>query len=362
MQSVLSGDFCSSVLNVVADPIFVKDRAFNFVLVNDAFCELVALKREDLIGKTDYDFFPKEQADFFRKKDEEMFAKEVKVDVAEEPITVAGGEQHVLRTRKVPLRDSEGAVTHIVGIIHDITEIKKAEAALRTANDTLERRVEESTIELKRFAYSAFHELNAPSMAMIRLSEWLIEDTADHVDAEAREKLHLVNQRAHRLQQMVSDLSAYTQASVRREPTALDVRACATEVWRDLAVPETFTLRFSDPLESITADRATVMGVLNNLIANAVRHHDRTDGNVTVACRKKSDGVELEVADDGPGIEEAYLDKVFDLFFRLRTRDELEGTGLGLPLVKRVVSAVGGDVQLTSKVHEGTQVTITWPH
>ena len=93
--------------------------------------------------------FPKEEADFFRLKDEELFRSESKVVIEEETITDAHGELHVLATTKVPLRDPDGRVTHLVGIIKDITVLKDAQEQLRQSNEELEARVAERTQQLR---------------------------------------------------------------------------------------------------------------------------------------------------------------------------------------------------------------------
>lgn len=129
--------FADRILDHVAHPVFVKDREYRFVLLNRALCELVGYPREAMLGRTDYDFFPREQADFFRRKDEEMFASAARVVIEEEPITDATGALHVLATTKVPLVDEAGQVTHLVGIIHDITRLKEAEAARRRSDERL---------------------------------------------------------------------------------------------------------------------------------------------------------------------------------------------------------------------------------
>src|SRR6185436_19340783 len=119
----------------IADPIFVKDRQFRFVLLNRALCTMVGYPREEMLGKTDYDFFPKEEADFFRQKDVEMFAIGEPVVIEAEPITDSSGRRHVLATSKAPLRDESGQITHVIGVIHEITRLKEAEDALRQANE-----------------------------------------------------------------------------------------------------------------------------------------------------------------------------------------------------------------------------------
>ena len=113
--------FFAEIVDCVADPIFVKDREYRFALVNDALCSMVGFPRGELLGKTDYDFFPAAQADFFRGKDAEMFATGSRVKIEEEPITDAAGATHVLSTIKAPLRDDRGEVTTFVedGLVVD---------------------------------------------------------------------------------------------------------------------------------------------------------------------------------------------------------------------------------------------------
>src|SRR5262249_6398104 len=115
---------------------------------NKALTDMVGFPLREMIGKTDYDFFPKSEADFFRAKDVEMFTHGATVTIDEERITDAAGKRHILATTKVPLRNAEGEVTHLVGIIHDITRLKEVEEELRLANETLENRVRERTNEL----------------------------------------------------------------------------------------------------------------------------------------------------------------------------------------------------------------------
>ncbi len=156
--------FWRQLIDHVAYPIFVKDRDFRFVFVNRALCDMLGVPREELTGKTDYDFFPKEQADFFRQKDSEMFQRDASISIEEEPLTDARGERHVLSTIKAPLHDEDGTITHLVGIIHDITPLKQVEEELRRTNldlsaaqsqlrdraGNLEALLHEKTAELQR--------------------------------------------------------------------------------------------------------------------------------------------------------------------------------------------------------------------
>jgi len=134
------------IVEALADPIFVKDEQHRWVLVNEAFCEVMGRRREEILGKSDYDFFSKAQADTFWAKDEETFA-EGGVIINEEPLTDADGNTHIIVTKKTVFEEEDGSKL-LVGIIRDVTDLKEAEAALRTSRDELERRVAERTKEV----------------------------------------------------------------------------------------------------------------------------------------------------------------------------------------------------------------------
>lgn len=130
-----SQKFLDEIIDHIPDPVFIKNRKHQWILLNKAIGEMLGYPREKMLGRTDYDFFPKKQADFFWKKDQEMFKTGKIVDIPEEPITDAKGNVHWLHTKKAPLRDSSGKITTLVGIIRDITDQKKAVEALRKSKD-----------------------------------------------------------------------------------------------------------------------------------------------------------------------------------------------------------------------------------
>lgn len=127
---VKSLKFLEAIIDHIPNPVFIKDRKHLWIILNPAITNLLGYPRERMLGKSDYDFFSKEQADFFWKKDEEMFRTGKVIDIPEEPITDHKGNIHYIHTKKAPLRDSSGRITHLVGIIEDITELKHTEREL----------------------------------------------------------------------------------------------------------------------------------------------------------------------------------------------------------------------------------------
>jgi len=138
--------YVNGVINAILDPIFVKDEQHRWVLMNDAMCKLIGHRREDLIGKSDYDYFPKHEADVFWEKDQLVFTSG-KENVNDEEFTDAKGVTHSINTRKSLFVGASGD-KFIVGCIRDLTERRNMEHDLRKAHDELEGRVRDRTAAL----------------------------------------------------------------------------------------------------------------------------------------------------------------------------------------------------------------------
>ncbi len=141
--------FLDNIMNTIADPIFVKDSQHRWVLLNDAFCKFMGYKREKLIGKSDYDFFPKEEAEVFWKKDDQVL-KSAEPNENEEDFTDASGELHVISTKKMVFTEQATGDRVLVGIIRDITEFKRLEKELAGRHEEMQRVVEEKTAVLQQ--------------------------------------------------------------------------------------------------------------------------------------------------------------------------------------------------------------------
>jgi PAS domain S-box-containing protein len=333
--------------------VFVKEaKELRFVRVNRHGEELLGLSREQLVGKTDHDFFPKEQADAFVAADRATLERTTPLDIPEEPIRTPSGERW-LHTRKVPLRDADGRPRYLLGISLDVTESRRAAARVRAARDAAEN----ANRELEAFSYSVAHDLRAPLRAVAGFSATLLEDHAAGLDEKGREYLTRSRNAAATMGNLIDDLlelSRLSRVEVRRE--RLDVTAKAKSVLEQLlaAQPDRdVEVVVAEGLVA-SADRALLRILLTNLLANAVKFTSKNArARIEVGSRVEGGRTVFFVKDDGAGFDMQYASKLFAPFERLHSAHEFPGTGVGLAIVQRIVTRHGGTIRAESAPGKG---------
>lgn len=245
----------------------------------------------------------------------------------------------------------------------------RAEAALRQSHDLLEQRVAERTAELERslkeldqFTYVTSHDLKAPLRAIQHLAGWIAEDSGPLLPEPSLRHLEKMQGRITRLEQMLDDLLAYSRAGRRySEVSEVDTAALLGEVIDLLEPPAGFVITIGPGLPKLITYRTPLELVFRNLLQNAIKHHHRAEGRIQVTAHDLGNSVEFAVQDDGPGIDPAYHERIFQLFQTLRPRDEVEGSGIGLAVVQKTVETQGGTISLSSTAGQGATFRFTWP-
>jgi PAS domain S-box-containing protein len=269
----------------------------------------------------------------------------------EEERTMASGEVRSYSVTYQPHCAANGEVVGILSLAIDTTDRRAIEKELSRSNQDLEQ-----------FAYVASHDLKAPLRAIEILVEWLQDDLRDHAGGEVQENLSLLRNRTSRLHRLLDDLLAYSRAG--RKPgeiTDIDSRLLVEDLFVLLAPPETMTMAADPSLPVLHAHHAPLEQVLRNLINNAIKHHPTGKGSINVYAQDKTDEVMFAVEDDGAGIPQEFSERIFQMFQTLKPRDEIEGSGMGLAIVKRIIESQGGRIWFHGGPGgSGTVFKFTW--
>jgi PAS domain S-box-containing protein len=246
----------------------------------------------------------------------------------------------------------------------ELQEALTAAQEARAAAECATAAVTEAYRELDQFAYVASHDLKAPLRGIANLAQWIQDDLGDALNGESAEHLRLLQGRVHRMESLIDGILAYSRAGrVRNAPEPVDTGVLVREVIELLAPPAGVTIEVPEQLPTLWAERVPLQQVFLNLLGNALKFGSAECPDVTIhlECRDLGDDVEFAVRDNGPGIAPEYHDRIWGIFQTLAARDKVEGTGIGLSVVKKVVESRGGRVALESAPGRGATFRFTWP-
>ena len=223
--------------------------------------------------------------------------------------------------------------------------------------------LERSNRDLDDFAYVASHDLRSPLRNIDSLANWVIEDSGDSLPVECRHHLDRMKLRIDRLDRLLSDLLTYSRAGRLEEKLeVVDSRKLVDEIVDSLSKPDDFTFTLHGTFPQFETLKQPLETCLRNLIDNAIKHHDHTNGCVEVSTRKHETYYCFSVSDNGPGIDPQFHERVFKVFQTLKGDGvEASSSGAGLAIVKKTVRAYGGFIELHSAKGSGATFELFWP-
>lgn len=241
--------------------------------------------------------------------------------------------------------------TMTLAAVSDISVRKQLELDLRQANANLEE-----------FTYVASHDLRSPLRGVADLVDWIGDDLGTGAPAPVQRNLERIRDRIRRMDRLMDDLLSYARAGrAATEYSAIDLDAMVRGILDIQSPPAGFEFVLELDIETFYATRTPLETALRNLLANAVKHHDRSDGRIRVQARHDDSFCVITIADDGPGIAPTAQERVFKLFQTAAA--DRRSSGIGLALTKRVVEVHGGRISLASPLSEGRGASfqVHWP-
>jgi PAS domain S-box-containing protein len=249
----------------------------------------------------------------------------------------------------------------IIGIVRDISGRKQAEEQLRATAADLAR----SNADLEQFAYVASHDLQEPLRMVASYTQLLKRRYEGRLDQDADEFIGFAVDGARRMQDLINDLLAYSRVGRRPlELESVDVGLIVDLVTSDLAaaIKDSGGSVTHDALPELRADPTQLRQLFQNLIANGLKFRRPGEAPaVHVSVRREGQTWIFGVRDNGIGIEQQYLERIFILFQRLHTRAEYPGTGIGLSICKKIVERHGGQMWVESEPGQGTTFWFSLP-
>jgi len=385
-----------AVVDAIPERIYVKDREGRFLLQNATNLKVRGITNHDeIVNKTVFDIFPRALAERLHAEDQAVMESGTPV-LDREGQTVFGTPTatsqptHWHLTSKIPLKDEAGKVYGLVGVNRDITDRKRAEAALRQLNEELEDKVAARTADLERarreaeeansaksmFLATMSHEIRTPMNGVIGMIDVLHQTS---LKGDQVEMVELIRESAFSLLGIINDILDFSRIEagrleIEREAVTLENAVeSVCSLLNNMAEKRNVTLTlFTDPAmpAQVMGDALRLRQVLTNLVNNAIKFSSGQlrAGRVSVRARLVEQSeerviAEFQVKDNGVGMDEETQARLFTAFTQAdaSTTRRFGGTGLGLAIAHQLVKLMGGDIKVRSALGEGSTFTIRLP-
>ncbi|PLT25474.1 ATP-binding protein [Pseudoalteromonas sp. MelDa3] len=239
-----------------------------------------------------------------------------------------------------------------------ISELKKDE----TEKERLITNLQKMSDELDEFTSIASHDLKSPLNAIKRLLEWIYDDCKDLLPQEHLENFQLVLSRANRMQVLLEDLLSYSRInSCDSTHASISLESIYQDIEQILEIPQAVTLDIHANNEALDIPLIPFKTVFQNLISNAIKHNNKEHPVIDISLIPSNQYYIIEITDNGPGIDPKYFSLIFKLFQTLQSRDDVEGSGIGLCIANKLIINYGGKIEVASDGKLGSTFTIYWP-
>ena len=359
------------VVDSVKEIIFQTDANGKWALLNPAWKEITGIEVAAALGHPMLDLVHDEDQPLAKDWQDRLKKGEVPACRFEVRFTRGDGSIGWLELAQRGRWDEQGKFAGTAGTLFDITERLLAAEKLANLNAELENRVrvrtaqlEASNRELEAFSYSVSHDLRTPLRAIDGFSSILLDDYSGKLDEEGKRLLNVVRGNTVRMGQLIDDILKFSRAG-RAEIafSEIDMDALAREVYEELRHAAGHELQVEvGYIPPAQGDRAMMRQVFVNLLSNAIKFsRAKKVPLIKVGGYIKENEAVYFVQDNGAGFDMRYADKLFGVFQRLHAESEFEGTGIGLAIVKRIVTRHGGRVWAEGKVNEGATICFALP-
>ena len=350
-------------LNSIGDAVISTDNAGQVTYLNPVAEQLTGWPNSEAIGRPLEEVFKIINEDT-RRTVENPAAKVLRegkvVGLANHTLLITkDGKERSIDDSGAPIRVNTGGISGVVLVFRDVTE-RRADERHRQTQAVQLRRTNE---ELNQFAYAVTHDLREPLRNVLNFSQFLLRAVKEGSDADAQTSITYIVEGVQRMEMLLNDLLAYSQAAGSQEAAGpIDMNQALNSALENLkaTIAESEALVTSDYLPPALGNRAQIVQVFQNLVSNAIKYRSEAVPRVKIRARKNEQEWIFSVRDNGIGIQQEYQESIFGLFKRLHGR-EIPGTGMGLAICSKIVERHGGRLWVSSQVDEGSEFSFSLP-
>lgn len=362
-----SENMLRTIINATQDAMIAINEDGSINLFNPAAEKMFGCEKLEMIGNKLDSLIPEPYRHHHQQHVKNYFSTNKPNDVNGRTVEVQAQHRDG-HTFPIELSLSIGTIDNqqmVIAIARDITERKKAEQTLEELNAALETTnldLIRTNKELQEFAYIAAHDLKTPLRAIGTLADWLSVDYADKFDEQGKENVNLLVSKAKQMSSLIDDILRYSGAGQNTQKSQeVDLNEILSGVIKEIAPPKHIHVVVENQLPTTICKKTHIIQIFQNLISNAVKYMDKPEGQIAIRCVEEDNAWKFSVADNGPGIEEKYFDKIFKIFQTLKPCEGIESTGIGLSIVKKLVELNHGSVWVESEVGQGCTFFFTLP-
>jgi len=373
LESNIEKNILFQFIESIPQYVWWKDVNSIFLGCNVKLANYVGLKNpKEIIGKSDFDIFSKkEDAEFVRKIDQQIITSgqpQLNYEVA---LTLPDIGKRWLSTSKIPMYDKNNIVIGTIGWFSDITEFKEMQIQIDEKNKALfnyslqlrntNRELELANIDLEKFTFAASHDLKSPIRTM-KVFAQLLKKNESQLRDKSLEYIDFICQSSDRMATLIDDILSYAQTGIKDMiPEYIDLHEIVSDKLiglKSMIESKSAVVNLDLPSTNVKAYSKLISLVFYNLINNGIKFNNSSTPIINCSCLEKENNWVFSIEDNGIGINAKYQQEIFLPFTRLVTM-EIEGSGIGLSICKRIVTLHEGEIWVQESTSGRTVISFS---
>lgn len=365
-----SSSWYKSVVDASPSGILIMNKDGKIIFTSTMACHIFGVAKDQLIDRSILEIVPEDQQEDLITRTRDIIQGDLNYDRSPLTIVPGTGAEISIEGSATIYRNEEGEKDGIIMIFNDVTErvqqakiIQQQIKDLNAKNEELKKYID-SNLQLENFAYIASHDLKAPIRSVISFAKLLTDSADDKLSDKEGKFLKIITDSSEHMRELIDDLLIFSRVNTTKTifdeiDVAEMIQSILSDLQQDIIKYEA-TLDISDLPKTIIADKTKIRQVFQNLMANGMKFQgDGVKPIVKITGIESKGYWSFEISDNGIGIDQKHIDKIFLLFQKLHSKDKYDGSGMGLAICKKVIEQHEGQIYAKNNEDRGCTIGFT---